>query len=184
MPWLCIPGEYEYIDVVFNGDHPDRLIVDIDFQAQFQIARPTQQYKAALKTLPTIFVGTASRLEQILKLMSEAGKLSLVQNNMHLPPWRTLEYMSAKWLSPNFERKSTNAVSNSSTPFNGPCSLHWRSDMKTSTPTLELAKPCGDLLRCIKVSLLAEVSGSAGLMMANLPRGRSSRSNLLLRPYI
>ena len=112
--------------MVFNGDHPDRLIVDINFQAQFQVPSPTEQYTAALKKLPTIFVGTASRLEQILKLMSEEVKLflmgdklsrTLVENTMdYLLPTRSLEFMSAKWLSPNFERKSTNASSSKKKP--------------------------------------------------------------------
>lgn len=89
-------GEYEYIGV-------GELIVDINFQAQFEIARRTSQYVAALQSLPTVFVGTAATLEQVLRLMSEAAKASLEQSDMHLPPWRTLEYMRSKWLSP-FEK--------------------------------------------------------------------------------
>lgn len=71
-------GEYEYIDVVFDdGQLKERLIVDVDFQVQFEIARPTQQYEAALKILPAIFVGSTSKLQQILEFMSEAAKAYL-----------------------------------------------------------------------------------------------------------
>jgi uncharacterized protein (TIGR01615 family) len=35
-------------------------IMDIDFQAQFEIARPAQQYNAALKALPMVFMGKST----------------------------------------------------------------------------------------------------------------------------
>ncbi len=162
-------GEYQYIDVVFDeeeesGDEEssDRYIVDIDFQAQFKIARPTQQYEAVLKSLPTVFVGTSTKLKRFLEIMSDAAKVSLKQNAMHLPPWRTLDYMSAKWFS-NFERKSKDLLM--SPMFTGPCSLHWRDNQ----------------LRCTKVSLFAEVKGSP---LSNLPCGRNSRANVILKRAI
>lgn len=162
---------------MFNGGQAaERMIVDVDFRAQFEIARPTPNYEAALKALPTVFVGTPTKLRNILELMSEAAKSSLKQNDMYLPPWRTLEYMSAKWLS-NFERK-TNPVAIMGAPiFKGPCSLHRRDKRSASAvvPIIE-AKHCGDQLRRTKVSLIAEVKG-----LGALPRGRSSRANLLLR---
>ncbi|MCO5591030.1 hypothetical protein L7F22_045006 [Adiantum nelumboides] len=96
-------GEYEYIDVFFKGERKttERLIVDVDFQSQFEIARPTHSYAAALKCLPIIFSGSEKKLRQVLQVMAEAAKMSLKQNSMPFPPWRTLEYMLAKWLSPS-----------------------------------------------------------------------------------
>lgn len=90
-------GEYEYLDVMIEGG--DRVIIDIDFRSEFEIARPTGNYKAILQSLPYIFVGEADRLQQILSIVSEAAKLSLKKKGMHLPPWRKLEYMRSKWLS-------------------------------------------------------------------------------------
>ncbi|KAI5061941.1 hypothetical protein GOP47_0022480 [Adiantum capillus-veneris] len=94
-------GEYEYIDVLVKGEKKpaERLIVDVDFQSQFEIARPTHSYAAALKSLPVVFIGSEEKLRQILKVMAEAAKMSLKQNSMPLPPWRTLDYMLAKWWS-------------------------------------------------------------------------------------
>lgn len=155
-------GEYEYVDVVFDaGDYADRrLIVDINFQTQFEIARPSPQYATALKSLPTVFVGATAKLEQLLHLMSEAAKHSLEHHNdMHLPPWRTLDYMRAKWLS-KFDRRPAD-------PFTA-----------RNAPALSDARQCGHELRRTKVSLLLETKGSG---LFNLPRGRSSRANLLLR---
>jgi uncharacterized protein (TIGR01615 family) len=94
-------GDYEYIDVVFASlDGPQaRVIVDIDFQCQFEIARPSSQYKHVYQALPAVYVGTTDRLLQIVNVMSEAVKRSLKKKGMLLPPWRKPEYVKAKWFS-------------------------------------------------------------------------------------
>ncbi|KVH94346.1 uncharacterized protein LOC112518628 [Cynara cardunculus var. scolymus] len=90
-------GEYEYIDALIEGD---RLIIDIDFRSEFEIARSTKSYKAVLQMLPHIFVGKADRLQKIINIVSDAAKQSLKKKGMPLPPWRRAEYVKAKWLSP------------------------------------------------------------------------------------
>lgn len=90
-------GEYEYIDVIVEGE---RLLIDIDFRSEFEIARSTGTYKAILQSLPYIFVGKTDRLGQIVSIVSEAAKQSLKKKGMHFPPWRKADYMRAKWLSP------------------------------------------------------------------------------------
>ncbi|XP_044484729.1 uncharacterized protein LOC123210439 [Mangifera indica] len=95
-------GEYEYIDVIVDGE---RMLVDIDFRPEFEIARSTSAYKVILQTLPYIFVGKPDRIGQIVSIVSEAAKQSLKKKDMHFPPWRKAEYMRAKWLSP-FEKTS------------------------------------------------------------------------------
>ncbi|KAI7757804.1 hypothetical protein M8C21_029180 [Ambrosia artemisiifolia] len=92
-------GEYEYLDVIFEDS--ERVLIDIDFRSEFEIARPTGNYKAILQSLPYIFVGEADRLQQILSIVTEAAKLSLKKKGMHVPPWRKFEYMRSKWLSPH-----------------------------------------------------------------------------------
>ncbi|XP_027366977.1 uncharacterized protein LOC113873171 isoform X2 [Abrus precatorius] len=94
-------GEYEYIDVVVEGE---RLIVDIDFRSEFEIARSTGTYKSILQSLPNIFVGKSDRLCQIVAAVSEAAKQSLKKKGMHVPPWRKADYMLAKWLSSSCTR--------------------------------------------------------------------------------
>ncbi|AEE83467.1 unnamed protein product [Arabidopsis thaliana] len=89
-------GEYEYIDVIVNGE---RLIIDIDFRSEFEIARQTSGYKELLQSLPLIFVGKSDRIRQIVSIVSEASKQSLKKKGMHFPPWRKADYMRAKWLS-------------------------------------------------------------------------------------
>lgn len=89
-------GEYEYIDVIAEGE---RVLIDIDFKSEFEIARPTGNYKTILQNLPYIFVGRSDRLQQVVSIVSEAAKQSLKKRGMHIPPWRKFEYMRAKWLS-------------------------------------------------------------------------------------
>jgi hypothetical protein len=75
------------------------LIIDIDFKSEFEIARFTKSYKMILQNLPYIFVGKSDRLQSIVAIVSEAAKQSLKKKGMHVPPWRRVEYVKAKWLS-------------------------------------------------------------------------------------
>lgn len=104
-------GDYEFIDVIMDGKNgkPDRFIVEIEFQAQFEIARASDQYCDLLKVLPRVFVGRTERLKQILKIMCSAAKRSLKKEGLHLPPWRKQRYMQAKWFSSY--RRTTNEES-------------------------------------------------------------------------
>ncbi|KAG9133309.1 hypothetical protein Leryth_018629 [Lithospermum erythrorhizon] len=92
----CPAGEYKYVDVVTEGE---RLIIDIDFRSEFEIARPTKKYRTILQTLPAIFVGKGDRLQKIISIVTEAAKQSLKKKGMPFPPWRKAEYVKSKWLS-------------------------------------------------------------------------------------
>ncbi|KAK1418814.1 hypothetical protein QVD17_27961 [Tagetes erecta] len=109
-----LAGEYEYIDVIIEDG--ERVIIDIDFRSEFEIARPTGSYKAILQSLPYIFVGDADRLQQILSIISEAAKLSLKKKGMHVPPWRKFDYMRSKWLSSHIRTSLPPSLSPSPSP--------------------------------------------------------------------
>ncbi|XP_042424598.1 uncharacterized protein LOC122012205 [Zingiber officinale] len=91
-------GEYDYIDVVIDGG--ERILVDVDFRSEFEIARSTKLYRAVLHHLPPLFVGRPDRLQQIVAVVSEAARQSLKKKGLHVPPWRKPDYMRAKWISP------------------------------------------------------------------------------------
>ncbi|KAF7840087.1 DUF506 family protein [Senna tora] len=99
----CPAGEYEYIQVFINEDENNgkrvRLIVDIDFRSQFELARPTQYYREMTESLPLIFIGSDTKLCKIISILCSAAKQSLRQRGLHVPPWRTTSYMQSKWLS-------------------------------------------------------------------------------------
>ncbi|XP_054807420.1 uncharacterized protein LOC129309749 [Prosopis cineraria] len=97
----CPAGEYEFIEVINEDENGrrERLIVDIDFRSQFELARPTQDYREMIDSVPVIFVGNEDRLCKIISLLCSAAKQSLRQKGLHVPPWRTNGYMQSKWLS-------------------------------------------------------------------------------------
>lgn len=99
-------GEYEYIDVIVNRE---RLLIDVDFRSEFEIARQTNAYKALLQSLPFVFVGKSDRISQIVSMVSEAARQSLKKIGMHFPPWRKADYMRAKWLSSYTRSSGDNA---------------------------------------------------------------------------
>ncbi|XP_074587127.1 uncharacterized protein LOC141843014 [Curcuma longa] len=90
-------GEYDYIDVVIDGG--ERILVDVDFRPEFEIARSTKSYRAVLHHLPPLFVGRPDRLQHIVAVVSEAARQSLKKKGLHVPPWRKPDYMRAKWIS-------------------------------------------------------------------------------------
>eukprot|EP01018_Ginkgo_biloba_P020921 Gb_27906 [translate_table: standard] len=52
-------------------------IVDIDFKAQFEMARPTREFNSLVQLLPNIFVGKPERMQMIINLMCNALNLCL-----------------------------------------------------------------------------------------------------------
>ncbi|CAO2195455.1 unnamed protein product [Urochloa humidicola] len=102
-------GDYEYIDIAVAGDDDggagaaaasssSRLVVDIDFRSQFQLARPAPWYAGMWARLPAVFVGPRARLRKAVSLLCAAGQRSLRESGLHVPPWRRSGYMQAKWL--------------------------------------------------------------------------------------
>ncbi|KAL8493301.1 hypothetical protein ACS0TY_024497 [Phlomoides rotata] len=74
-------GDYEYIDVIMEGE---RVLIDVDFRSEFEIARSTSSYRTFLQCLPYIFVGKPNRLLLIISIMSEAARQSLKKKGMHI----------------------------------------------------------------------------------------------------
>ncbi|KAK7303369.1 hypothetical protein RJT34_14273 [Clitoria ternatea] len=98
-------GDYEYIDVNYLGK---RYIVEVSLDAEFEIARPTNQYSSMLDVFPLVFVGKVEELKQVVGLMCTAIKGSMKKMKLHVPPWRRNVYMQAKWFSAY--KRTTNAV--------------------------------------------------------------------------
>ncbi|XP_057773840.1 uncharacterized protein LOC130993108 [Salvia miltiorrhiza] len=109
-------GEYDFVEVMMREKEGDderdrktkkmRVIVDIDFRTQFELARPTPNYQELTNALPLIFVGSEEKLEKLIPLICSAAKLSLRERGLHIPPWRKATYIHSKWLSSNCKRVS------------------------------------------------------------------------------
>lgn len=130
-----------------NDGSTERLIIDIDFRSHFEIARAVESYDKILKSLPVAFVGSLMKLKQFLQVMAEAARVSLKQNSMPLPPWRSLAYLQAKWHSP-YQRKVTpeeqNIINASNVTGHKQCNGHLRqlqSSLQSEIGTERLLKP-------------------------------------------
>ncbi|KAK9110415.1 hypothetical protein Sjap_018475 [Stephania japonica] len=118
-------GDYEYIDIMLRRDIDKdsngggggsmRLIVDIDFKSQFELARPTKTYKNLLMSLPSIFVGSEEKVLKIVSLLCSAAKESLKESGLHIPPWRKTTYMQSKWLSQHCQKEQISTTTTTTT---------------------------------------------------------------------
>ncbi|KAI8018958.1 hypothetical protein LOK49_LG04G01912 [Camellia lanceoleosa] len=64
-------GDYGYIDILMKdinggGDERVRLIMDMDFRSQFELARPTSTYSELTVSLQSIFVRSEEKLMEIM----------------------------------------------------------------------------------------------------------------------
>jgi len=88
---------HEFIDVIHSEAVTWRYFVDLDFRAQFEIARPTKQFSDVLATVPSIFVGCAEKLKRTVSKLCEALSLSFRTKGLPVPPWRRNRFMQNKW---------------------------------------------------------------------------------------
>ncbi|CAA7013453.1 unnamed protein product [Microthlaspi erraticum] len=105
--------KYEYINIMVTSDRDSddvsdarRVIVDLDFKCQFELAKQTKGYKDVTEMLPTLFVATEERLKRVVSLVCGEMKNSMKEEGMPRPPWRSTRYMQAKWMSDNRRRAS------------------------------------------------------------------------------
>ncbi|WCJ43419.1 hypothetical protein M5689_024157 [Euphorbia peplus] len=103
-------GDYEYIEVMNKST---RLIVEMELKSQFELARPTQSYKELMKSVPSVFVGSEERLNNIISVLCSAAKHSLKEKGLHIPPWRKTKFMQSKWVSKNCKKISIFELQNS-----------------------------------------------------------------------
>ncbi|CAD5189667.1 unnamed protein product [Musa acuminata subsp. malaccensis] len=95
-------GEHSYVDVVMETKGgkkgPVRLVVELNFRAEFEMARGSQEYNRLVSFLPEVFVGKSEKLRGVLKIVCAAAKKCMKENKMHMAPWRKHKYMQSKWL--------------------------------------------------------------------------------------
>ncbi|KAM7254891.1 hypothetical protein ACFE04_020132 [Oxalis oulophora] len=113
--WRCssyIPsGEHTYLDVKDNSKKGDvRIIIELNFRAEFEMARANEEYNRLVRRLPEVFVGKVERLSNVIKIVCSAAKKCMKEKKMHLGPWRKQKYMQAKWLGTNYERTTTSTT--------------------------------------------------------------------------
>lgn len=93
-------GEHTFLDVIerSNSKKEVRVIIEVNFRGQFEMARAHEEYNKLMKKVPEIFVGKMERLMGVLKIVCGAAKKCMKEKKMHMAPWRKQRYMQAKWL--------------------------------------------------------------------------------------
>ncbi|CAI9755161.1 unnamed protein product [Fraxinus pennsylvanica] len=94
-------GEHTFLDVRDKSSSKKgeiRVIIELNFRAEFEMARANEEYNELIRKLPEIFVGKIERLLALLKILCSAGKKCMKEKKMHLAPWRKHRYMEAKYL--------------------------------------------------------------------------------------
>ncbi|CAA7014004.1 unnamed protein product [Microthlaspi erraticum] len=94
-------GEHEYIEIVDRSGSKKgdmRVVIELSFRAEFEIAKGGEEYKRLISRLPEVYVGKTERLRSLIKILCMAGKKCLRDKKMHMAPWRKHKYMQAKWL--------------------------------------------------------------------------------------
>ncbi|EOY28225.1 hypothetical protein SCA6_020152 [Theobroma cacao] len=92
-------GEHTFLDVIENSRKGDvRVIIELNFRAEFEMARASEDYNRLVQRLPEVFVGKVERLNIVIKILCLAAKKCMKEKKMHMGPWRKHRYMQAKWL--------------------------------------------------------------------------------------
>ncbi|KAF9589129.1 hypothetical protein IFM89_019179, partial [Coptis chinensis] len=92
-------GEHTYIDVVDKNTKKGevRVVIELNFRAEFEMARASKEYNQLVDRLPKVFVGKAERLRTLIKIMRFAAKTCMREKKMHMGQWRKHKYMQSKW---------------------------------------------------------------------------------------
>ncbi|KAL5730393.1 hypothetical protein ACHQM5_003219 [Ranunculus cassubicifolius] len=104
-------GEHTYLDVIHKSSSKQmevRMIIELNFRAEFEMARASEEYNALVARLPEVFVGKVERLRNLVKILCSAAKKCMKEKNLHMGPWRKHGYMKAKWFGPCERTQSQN----------------------------------------------------------------------------
>ncbi|GAB4859570.1 hypothetical protein Ancab_011038 [Ancistrocladus abbreviatus] len=99
-------GEHTYLEVVEKSSSKNgqvRVIIELNFRADFEMAKASEEYNLLINRLPQVFVGKPETLQKLIKILCGAAKKCMKDKKMHLAPWRKHKYMKAKWLSSTYE---------------------------------------------------------------------------------
>ncbi|KAB2604406.1 hypothetical protein D8674_039598 [Pyrus ussuriensis x Pyrus communis] len=92
-------GEHTYLEVLDKSSKRGeiRVVIELNFRAEFEMARASENYNRLISWLPEVFVGKADRLRALIKILCCAAKTCMKEKKMHLGPWRKHKYVQAKW---------------------------------------------------------------------------------------
>ncbi|CAN0915077.1 hypothetical protein LINGRAHAP2_LOCUS28923 [Linum grandiflorum] len=95
-----LAGEHSYLEVVEESRKLGevKIIIELNFRAEFEMAKASEEYNQLVSRLPEVFVGRVDRLKSLIKILCSAAKACMKEKKIHLAPWRKHKYMQSKWL--------------------------------------------------------------------------------------
>ncbi|XP_004294015.1 PREDICTED: uncharacterized protein LOC101293076 [Fragaria vesca subsp. vesca] len=145
-------GEHTFLDVVDNSSSRKgevRVIIELNFRAEFEMARANDEYNRLVKRLPEIFVGKVERLQNLIKILCSAAKKCMKEKKMHMGPWRKQKYMQAKWLG-----ACKRTIATSTPPLSVGQSERLRLRPKASMLTVDLLGEMMPNMHCAAVAVV------------------------------
>ncbi|CAN8273577.1 unnamed protein product [Cochlearia groenlandica] len=106
-------GEHEYLEIMDKSGPKKgeiRIVIELCFRAEFEMAKGSEHYKRLIGILPEVYVGKSERLRSLIKILCTAAKKCMKDKKMHMGPWRKHKYMQAKWFGTS-ERKTVAVIS-------------------------------------------------------------------------
>lgn len=98
-PFLLIFGQNNK-NRKWHSQDSSPCILDPYFKSQFEIQYPSHSYYNILEHVPDAFIGTLSRLEELVKLLCCEMQRSFREAGLPLPPWRVYKAIMSKWTLP------------------------------------------------------------------------------------
>ncbi|KAE8664073.1 Basic helix-loop-helix DNA-binding superfamily protein, putative isoform 1 [Hibiscus syriacus] len=97
-PEMFAKGSLEVLDKSNPIKGDSRVAIELNFLAEFEMARANQDYNKLTALLPELFVRKSERMRALIKILCVAAKKCMKEKKMHLAPWRRHKYMQDKWL--------------------------------------------------------------------------------------
>ncbi|KAJ4729800.1 Protein of unknown function (DUF506) [Melia azedarach] len=144
-------GQHSYLEVVeklSNKKGNVRVVIELNFRAEFEMARASEEYNRLISRLPEVFVGKTDRLKALIKILCAAAKKCMKEKKMHMAPWRKHKYMQAKWLG-TYQRTTAEAE-----PLMPVTYADRQPRPKSSMLTFDLRENLSAGLRCTAVEVL------------------------------
>ncbi|KAF8411913.1 hypothetical protein HHK36_004471 [Tetracentron sinense] len=108
-PTRKIPGgTHEYIDLIVTGSgrKQTRLLIELEFRAEFEMAKACEEYQNLINQIPKSYMGKPEHLNAIVRVLCDAAKRSMKEKKIHMGPWRKRSFMQMKW-SASYHRSSS-----------------------------------------------------------------------------
>lgn len=80
-----------------DGCPGTEVLVDFNFDENFEVAKPTQRYAKLLEHVPDVLVSTSHNLKDVLQMLCSEMHQCFDCQGQYIPPWREYSSLLTKW---------------------------------------------------------------------------------------